>query len=178
MPRSKNHSTRSAIGAGRASARRGRLLTAAILAALSLASMAPVSPAAADDGASTFGAGINDFICYNGPAYGGRYNNTVAWGQGQMACYGDVGSENITLQLQLCLLIGRGGCVAWQNVNPIMAARAHYGQGSFWVPISGVATQGGLSDSKRYRLVQTGRAQSTRTGIWYEDKWITASWIQ
>jgi hypothetical protein len=172
-----SQSTRSAIGAGRASARRRRLLTATILAALSLASIAPVSPAAADDGASTLGAGINDFICYNGPAYGGRSSNTVAWGQGQMACYGDVGSENITLQLQLCLSLG-SGCLGWQNVNPIMAFGAHYGQGSFWVPTSGVARQGGLSDGARYRLVQTGRAQSTRTGIWYEDKWITASWIQ
>jgi hypothetical protein len=41
-----------------------------------------------------------------------------------------------------------------------------------------VGTQGGLSYNHMYRLIQTGRAPSTVTGLWYEDQWVTGSWMQ
>jgi hypothetical protein len=159
------------LDAGRGSARRRRLLTATILAALTLESISPVSPVAAG------GASITDFQCFNGPASGGRSSNTVAWGSGQLNCSGEVGSSNITLQLQLCINL-RGFCAAWQNWNPIMAYRGEFGPGSFRIPTTGVATQGGLSDNHMYRLVETSSAQSTVTGLWYSDQYFTSGWIQ
>lgn len=124
------------------SLRRGLSATVLSLTILGLG-FAPLSPlvasASADGSCSTTVAGC-------------RYNDTTAFGTGQLSCVGDVTWINMYLRVEHCDFDVLGACVVWTFVKTI-ATRAPYGPGVWYIPASGYAYGTNLLNDNLYHIV-------------------------